>query len=162
MTAQAVAFSQQQNAGANFPVRLQIPKIKIDTNIEYVGLDSSGAVGVPSGPINVAWFNQSPLPGEVGNAIIDGHAGWHGGVHSVFDDLYQLKKGDKVYIKDKDGTTIIFVVTKTEKFANNANASELFTSSDNLSHLNLVTCAGTWDPTNKTHSQRLVVFTDKE
>jgi LPXTG-site transpeptidase (sortase) family protein len=163
VTANATAlFEQELSGGASFPVRLKIPQIGVDAAIEYVGITKTGMIGVSSGPVNAAWFNGSVRPGEKGSAIIDGHFGWHGGIPAVFDNLYKLKIGDKVYVEDKNGATITFVVRKIKKYDPKADASVLFNSSDGKSHLNLVTCSGTWNPVEKTHSSRLVVFTDKE
>ena len=155
-------YEQAQASGADFPVRLKIPKININTAIEYVDISPNGVVGVPKGPINVGWYKEGPHPGEVGSAVIDGHSGWKNGISAVFDNLYKLQKGDKVYVEDKKGIILTFVVQKIVKYKPDANASDLFNSNDRKSHLNLVTCAGDWNAIAKTHSQRLVVFTDRE
>ncbi|MCX6738919.1 MAG: class F sortase, partial [Candidatus Parcubacteria bacterium] len=68
---------------SELPVRIKIPKIRIDTTLERVGLASDGSVGIPSGPGNAAWFELSPRPGEKGNAIITGHFGWKNGIPAV-------------------------------------------------------------------------------
>jgi LPXTG-site transpeptidase (sortase) family protein len=162
ITARAAAFyDQAQASSADFPVRLTIPNIGVDAAVEYVGIAKNGAIGVPQGPVNVAWFNQSAIPGEPGSAIIDGHAGWKDGIHAVFDDLHKLKVGDKVFVTDKSGSTTTFVVRAIKKYDTKADASDLLKSTDGLSHLNLITCAGVWNPQAKTHSERMVVFTDK-
>jgi hypothetical protein len=41
-------------------------------------------------------------------------------------------------------------------------ASAVFRSSDGKAHLNLITCEGTWNSAQKSFSNRLVVFADKE
>ncbi|MFA6397529.1 MAG: class F sortase [Candidatus Paceibacterota bacterium] len=145
---------------AEMPARIKIPKIKINTNIEFVGLNSKGEVGVPNGPSSVAWFNLGPIPGEIGSAVIDGHSGWKNGP-AVFDNLYKLKKGDKILIEDKKGMITTFVVSKIKKYDPKANASEVFVLNDGKAHLNLITCTGFWNKVLKSHSSRLVVFTDK-
>jgi LPXTG-site transpeptidase (sortase) family protein len=163
LTATATAFYEQVKVNEiGFPVRLKIPKIGIDAAIEYVGITSNGAVGVPQGPINVAWFKDGPHPGDIGSAVIDGHSGWRNGIPAVFDNLYKLKKGDKIYVEDKKGLIITFVVSKIKKYDPKADASDLFISKDGKAHLNLVTCGGTWNAKEKTHSERLVVFADIE
>jgi hypothetical protein len=48
------------------------------------------------------------------------------------------------------------------KYDPNISATDVFISSDKKSHLNLITCTGTWDSILKSHSSRLIVFTDKE
>lgn len=148
---------------AVLPSRLTIPRIKVNAAIESVGLTKDGAIGIPKGPTNVAWFNLGPRPGDIGSAVITGHFGvWKGGLPTVFNNLYKLRKGDKIYIKDKKGTTITFVVRELVTYGENENAPDVFTSNDGKAHLNLITCQGIWNKKRKSYSERLVVFTDAE
>lgn len=147
---------------SELPVRIKIPKIRVDTTLERVGLASDGSVGIPSGPGNAAWFELSPRPGEKGNAIITGHFGWKNGIPAVFDDLYKLIKGDKIYVEDETGTSTVFIVRESKRYDPKTSASFVFISNDEKSHLNLITCEGIWNKTQKSYSKRLVVFADKE
>jgi LPXTG-site transpeptidase (sortase) family protein len=145
------------------PVRLIIPKINIDVDIKYVGLDSSGAMDIPKDPDEVAWFELGPRPGDVGSAVVAGHYGfWKSGRGSIFDNLNQLRKGDKIYVKDEKGVIITFIVQELRRYDLNADASDIFISTDGKAHLNLITCEGNWDAVQKTYSDRLVIFTDKK
>lgn len=144
------------------PVRIKIPAINIDAPIDQVGLAPDGTMDVPSGPANAAWFNLGPHPGEIGSAVIDGHAGWKNGTPAVFDYLYKLHIGDKIYIEDEKGITTTFVVRKKETYKEGQDASAVFGSDDEGAHLNLITCSGVWNKIEKNHSDRLVVFADKE
>lgn len=145
------------------PMRLEIPKISVNAPVDSVGLTPDGAVGVPVGPIDVAWFDLGPRPGDDGNAIIDGHYGhWINGGGSVFDNLNKLSPGDKIYIVDGTGATVTFVVRKLQTYTQNESAREVFISSDGKAHLNLITCQGTWIESQKTYTNRLVVFADRE
>ena len=151
-----------QQIDFGLPVRLKISNIKVDTTLESVGLTSDGAVDVPKKQDNAAWFNLGPRPGEIGNAVITGHYGWKDKKPSVFDDLYKLREGDKLYIEDDQGKTITFVVRTSQRYDPDAEASEVFVSNDGKSHLNLITCEGVWNDVTKSYSKRLVVFADKE
>jgi LPXTG-site transpeptidase (sortase) family protein len=146
----------------NLPVRLSIPSIEVDANVEYVGLASDGSMGVPKGPLEVAWYMLGPKPGENGSSVIDGHAGWARGEPAVFDNLYKMKIGDKIYVENYIGEITTFVVRELKIYSPNANAEEVFISDDGGSHLNLITCTGLWDKIEKNHASRLVVFADKE
>ncbi|MCX6778618.1 MAG: class F sortase [Candidatus Magasanikbacteria bacterium] len=144
-------------------LRLKIPKIKVNSFLESVGLTSTGAIDVPKGPTNAAWFNLGPRPGEKGSAIITGHFGvWKNGTPTVFNNLYKLQKGDKLYIQDEKGVVITFVVRELITYGENENPLDVFNSNDDQAHLNLITCQGIWNKTQKSFSERLVVFTDKE
>jgi len=156
------APSKSAQSSLGRPARLVIPGINLDSSIEAVGLTPQGAMGVPKGITTTAWYSQGPRPGETGSSVIDGHYGWKKGVAAVFNNINKLRKGDQLYVQDDQGTTIAFVVREIRSFDPQANASEVFTSSDGKAHLNLITCEGTWDNALKSYPQRLVVFTDKE
>lgn len=144
------------------PVTITIPKINIVTNIVSLGLTKNGAMESPTLAMDAGWFNLGPRPGEVGSAVIDGHSGYKDGRQAVFDHLNLLSIGDKIYVKDVSGNTTTFVVKELKTYNRNADASKVFISSDGKSHLNLITCIGIWNALEKTHSDRLIVFADKE
>ena len=146
----------------NLPLKLKIPSIKVNSTIEYMGLTKDGAMDSPVGPYNTGWYKLGTLPGNVGSSVIDGHSGFKGGIAAVFDNLYKIKIGDKVNILDNKGITTTFIVHKISKYDPNADATKVFTSADGKAHLNLITCTGTWNNVLKSHSSRLVVFTDKQ
>jgi LPXTG-site transpeptidase (sortase) family protein len=152
--------SKQSNVG--LPVRLKIPKINVDAAVEYLGLTFGGAMDVPKGPNDVAWFNLGPRPGEIGSAVIDGHYGWKDNIPAVFDNLFKLKKGDKIYIVDERGTTVTFVVKEIGIYPQNGDATNVFSSNDGKAHLNLITCEGVWNIALQNRPSRLVIFTDEE
>jgi LPXTG-site transpeptidase (sortase) family protein len=157
---QNIALSEQASLG--LPIRLKIPKINLDAIIESAGFTADGAVDVPKGPANVSWFNLGSRPGENGSSVIVGHYGiWKNGQGSVFNNLYQLRQGDQLFVEDDKGAIIAFVVRESRRYNPDENAPEVFNSSDGKPHLNLITCDGAWDEISKTYSQRLVVFTDK-
>lgn len=154
-------FKDQTNSG--LPIRFKIPSINVDAHIEYVGLTSDGSMDVPKGPIDVAWFDLGPRPGDTGSAVIAGHYGpWKSGAKSVFDDINKLKQGDKIYVEDGNGVTTTFAVRESRAYDPKANASDVFGSNDGKAHLNLITCEGVWSGAKKTYSNRLVIFADKE
>lgn len=154
--------SKQEQAGVELPTRLKIPSINVDAPVEYVGLTSDGAMDIPKAPNEVAWFNLGSRPGENGSAVIAGHYGWENNLPAVFDDLHKLRKGDKISVEDKKGVTTTFVVREMKIYGKDEIVPEVFGSSDGKAHLNLVTCTGEWNKDEKTYSERLVVFTDKE
>ncbi len=153
-------FVTGENAGN--PVRIRIPGISVDAEIERVGLTKNGLMDVPKSPWNTAWYKPGARPGETGSAAIAGHVDWVNGERAVFADLKTLKTGDKISILDDKGAVINFVVHKSKTYDAEADAVDVFTSTDGKAHLNLITCKGEWDKTAKQYTERLVVFTDKE
>lgn len=155
-------ISPVAQASSGLPIRLKIQKLNIDAAVEYVGLAPDGTMDVPKGPANVAWFNRGPHPGDTGNSIIAGHFGWKDTIPAVFDNLHTLRKGDKVIVQNDAGETVTFVVRELRTFDEHEDASDVFVSSDGKAHLNLITCKGVWNKDQKSYSERLVVFADKE
>lgn len=152
----------QGKSNFGLPTRLNIPNINIDTVIEHVGLTPDGAMEVPKGPTNAAWFDLGPHPGDEGSAVLAGHFGWKNGIPAVFDNLYKLRKGDKIYLEDDKGIIVTFIVRESRTYDAKADASDVFGSTDGKAHLNLVTCEGIWNDIKKSRPYRLVVFADKE
>lgn len=150
-------------ASFGLPVRLKIPGISVDSAVESLGLASDGTMDIPKGPDDVAWFNLGSRPGENGSAVMAGHYGtWKNGKGSVFDNLHKLHKGDKIYVEDDNSAITTFIVRESRSYNPQADATDIFSSNDGKSHLNLVTCEGAWNKDSKSYPQRLVVFTDKE
>lgn len=156
-----VALKVPLASGVGAPIRLEIPSIKVDAMIEYVGRTPAGAMDVPKDPGHVAWFDLGPRPGEVGSAVLAGHRDWYNGASAVFARLSRVRIGDTITVTDTNGRKVLFIVRETRTVAANADASEVFTSSSGI-HLNLVTCTGVWSRANRIYTQRLVVFADAQ
>lgn len=142
------------------PLRLEIPSLGLKSSFEYVGLMSDGEMGVPSKQENVAWLNLGYRPGENGSAIVAGHYGWKDSKPSAFDNLYKLRKGDKIHITDDKGNVFVFKVRQSKRYGAGVKALEVFSASDGKPHLNLVSCEGVWNKDSNSYSKRLVVFAD--
>ncbi len=147
---------------SGLPLHLKIPKINVDSAIENVGLTSDGAMNTPKILMDVAWFELGVRPGEIGSAVIAGHYGWKSSKASAFDNLYKLQKGDKLYIENDKGVIISFTVQEIKEYNPKDDAVDIFSSKDNKSHLNLITCDGVWNQFEKSYSKRLVIFSDRD
>lgn len=143
------------------PVRLKIPRIRVNAVIRSVGLAANGSMGVPKLPRDAAWYMMGPKPGEKGSAVIDGHVNWLYGATGVFEHLNVLKPGDIITVQDDQGATTTFAVREVRAYDQKEDATDIFLSFDGKSHLNLITCDGVWDKASKAYSKRLVVFADK-
>ncbi|MCX6780499.1 MAG: class F sortase [Candidatus Magasanikbacteria bacterium] len=146
----------------DLPLRILIPRIRVDAAIEKVGLLPDGSMGVPKIPRDAAWFNLGPRPGNVGTAAIAGHVNWWNGASAVFANLNKLKPGDKIIIQDEKGWKTSFIVRKSRLFGSAESAEEVFNRNDGASHLALITCNGVWIKRDKQYSKRFVIFADKE
>ncbi len=160
----AAAGTTVANNENGSPMRLIIPKLSIDAGFQYTGFEPDGTMAVPTNIYDVGWFTDSVRPGEKGVAIVTGHiAQVRGGVVTklgVFNDLHALQPGDTLSVVNDQGKSIAFVVREVRSYDPAADATDVFTSTDGGAHLNLITCEGTWNPSQVSYSQRLVVFTD--
>src|SRR5437763_12728670 len=102
------------HGGPGIPVRLRIPALGLLTAIAPVGL-RAGAMDVPTNVWHVGWFHLGPRPGDVGNAVIDGHLDSTTGP-AIFLDLHNLRVGDRIYVTDRAGIERGFVVTDLHSY----------------------------------------------
>jgi Sortase (surface protein transpeptidase) len=150
--------SQRLNIQA---ARLIIPAIGIDAPIEAVGRDASGHLGVPTKHRwdGVAWYQEGPVPGQLGSSVIDGHLDKVGGAPAIFWNLHKLRVGDMVSVRDKQDHVLHFQVTKVSNYRPDAAPlGQIFGETDG-SYLNLITCSGNWSFEENQYLQRLVIFT---
>jgi sortase A len=141
------------------PVRLQIPSLHIDANVQNVGLNAMGNVQAPDNFTDVGWYKYGTVPGYLGSAVIDGHVDNGLALSGVFKHLEDIKVGDQVYIITQGGSKLHFVVTDIVQYPyTNAPINLIFGQND-TPRLNLITCTGTWVAGKDTYSERLVVFT---
>jgi LPXTG-site transpeptidase (sortase) family protein len=141
-----------------YPVRLVIPALNINANVQDVGITARGNMGVPNNFVDVGWYSYGAIPGQVGSAVIDGHVDNGLSLAGVFKHLSDIKTGDDVYVTNYAGQEFHFVVTDIQYYGyENAPTSEIFNADNGGSELKLITCGGTWVPGQKTYDQRLVV-----
>ncbi len=141
------------------PNRLQIPKIGIDARVQPVGKLANGNMATTI-PTDVAWYKYGARPGEPGNAVLAGHRDTRFTNNGVFHNLDMLTIGDDIYVIDGYGKEFHFrVIGKKAYDANSDDPKEVFGTTSGA-RLNLITCAGDWNPRTRNYSDRLVVFTE--
>ncbi len=117
---------------------------------------------IPKKAADVGWFSLGFKPGEVGNAVIDGHLDTQTGAPAVFYDLKSLVVGDQIQVTDQAGKQYNFKVTQIQNYPFDQVPLQSVFGNSSRPHLNLITCQGTWDTQNKNYSQRTVVYTELE
>lgn len=139
------------------PARLVIGSIGVNAPIDSVGLDRSGALDVPRGWNDVAWFTGGAIPGQPGLAIIDGHLDSTTGP-AVFWRLAQVHPGDQLAVVSGDGSRTTFRVTGSGSVpAGSSGWSAGVFDKSGPARLTLITCSGSWDRAAHQYRQRLVV-----
>ena len=126
--------------------------------MEAVGADRTGAMATPSGPYTVGWWDRGTVPGQPGNAVIDGHLDSARVGAAVFWSLGELSAGDQILLQMPGNKTLTFVVDHTSIYPfNDAPLLTIFGPSSTPS-LNLVTCSGSFDRSSHNYNRRLVVY----
>ncbi len=141
------------------PQRITIPAIGVNAAIQQVGITTLGAMDVPGNATDAGWYNLGPVPGASGSAVMVGHYDTVDGTKGIFANLHLLKPGEIISIEDSNKHQTVFIVRESRKYNPQADASEVFGQASG-NHLNLITCDGKWDNSQKSYSERLVVFSD--
>ena len=146
---------------ASVPAHLIIPSIGLDAPVENVNIQSNGDLGTPMQNQweGVGWYSNGPRPGQAGSAVIDGHLDRPGGYPAVFWYLRNVQVGDTIMVVDTNGKTLRFRVTRTAAYPPLAAPLQEIFGDTGGTYLNLITCAGTWIPTQHQTTLRLVVYT---
>ncbi len=120
-TVQMVVGSQGLPRGKGVdPVRIVIPRMKLDTNVEVATWDVVDQNGSQVSEWQIPYdavgnLTTTARPGEAGNAVISGHNNLIGpnqfGV-GLFAGLWNLKVNDPVYVTDSLGRTFLYQVQK--------------------------------------------------
>lgn len=136
--------------------RLVIASIGVDAPIEPVGLDAQQAMAAPSSLDTVGWFSRGPVPGEPGDAVIDGHYGLPS-TPAVFRNLDRLRPGDTLHVIWPDGRQLQFRIETVAFLAANSPPPPDVFSRSGPARLSLITCAGQWEQSQRTYNERLIV-----
>jgi sortase (surface protein transpeptidase) len=139
------------------PVYLSIPVIGVRTRLIRLGLTAQGTLQVPASTAVAGWYTGSPLPGQVGSAIIAGHIDSYRGP-GVFFRLRLLRPGDRVYIRHADGTLAVFRVYAERMYAKDRFPTAQVYGPAPSPELRLITCGGTFDPAIGSYLSNVVVY----
>jgi|GEM_PF-878406 len=158
----AMATSSGASAvlGRSLPVRIDIPAINVHASVMAMDLAPDGSLGVPApGPHydDVAWYENSPSPGELGPSVIAGHLDSPRNGPSVFYRLGALAPGDLVRIARADGSTVTFTVIGLRQYPRRDFPPEVYADLD-YPGLRLITCGGDLDPRTRHYLDNTVVY----
>lgn len=149
----APAFAAEFAADASeYPARIRIPSIGLNSPIQPVGVTSTGEMDVPDGSTNiVGWYKYGKLPGDLGNAVMDAH------VYAAFKKLRYAQIGDEIRVTDASGNERRFLITDSRVYPHaDVPMYGIFTDESHRG-LVLITCAGKFLRSLDTYSHRLVV-----
>lgn len=143
------------------PAAIDIPTIGVHSEMQQVGLTAEHTLEVPApGPHydQAAWYKHSATPGAMGPAIIVGHVDSAANGPSVFFDLGNLHPGDEILVTRRDGKVAIFEVDAVRQYSKNDFPTDLVYGDTAHAALRLITCGGTFDRTQRSYRDNVVVF----
>src|SRR5512132_2817363 len=141
------------------PVRIIIPKIGVASSLDRLGRAPDGTVEVP-GPDRwevPGWYELGPRPGDRGSAVILGHVDSTRGP-AVFFRLRELRRGDEIAVTRADGSSVRFVVQRTEQYDKQRFPTDAVYYPTLTSALRLVTCGGQFDHSTGHYRSNIIVF----
>lgn len=141
------------------PTQVKIPKINADSSLISVAVNKDGQMAVPSvnQPMQAAWYRLSPVPGDVGPAIILGHID---GNHQpgIFNHLKELSPGDEILVSRSDGKDVKFVVDHTVQVPKDQFPADAIYGNTTTPQLRLITCGGVFDHAAHSYTDNIVVY----
>lgn len=151
----------RQTVGASRPTTITIPAIGVHDKLLRLGLTSDGTIRVPQPGSNYdkpAWYNNSPTPGQVGAAVIEGHVDSARNGPSVFFKLGSLKPGDTVRIHREDHSTVTFRIDAVRRYPKEHFPTMAVYGDADRPELRLITCGGSFDSGTGHYRDNIIAF----
>jgi sortase (surface protein transpeptidase) len=139
------------------PVRIEIPRIGVASELARLGRAADGTVEVPDRWEVAGWYAPGTRPGDPGSAVILGHVDSKRGP-AVFFRLRELRPGDQVRVVRADGSTVRFAVQRTAQYGKRRFPTDEVYYPTLTPALRLVTCGGSFDATAGHYRSNVIVF----
>jgi len=143
------------------PIRMRIPALSLDYEIQATGADRNGTMVVAPGIEVISWFDRSSIPGNEGNAIFGGHNSWSG-VRSKIYTLDKLEIGELMEIDYDDGTCLRFFLESVFVYELRTAPSHLIMDTAGDARLTLITCKAPFNTVTGTSDNRIVAIFKEE
>ena len=144
----------------SLPVHLSVPAIGVSSNLEQIGLTSSGEIQTP--PLDrdshAYWLKVSPTPGQLGPSVIIGHVDSASYGPAVFFKLGDLRQRDKILVTRADGTVAVFEVEKVVSYLKKDFPTLSVYGNTDHAALRLITCGGDFDSADHNYLSNIVVY----
>jgi hypothetical protein len=102
-------------ASADYPVRIQIPRLGVDHWLEARGV-TNGHLEEPYDGVNaIAWYSDYGAPGPGGNSVYSAHETWNRR-HGPFYWLHAAGPGDEVWVEMASGGWWLYHVFSNERY----------------------------------------------
>jgi sortase family protein len=142
------------------PVRLDVPRVGIKTDLMDLGLAPDGTIQVPPDASNApaGWYDQGASPGEPGAAVILGHLDAPD-APAVFFNVGAMRPGDRIFVTRADGARAGFIVREVGSYPRDSFPTQAVYGPISMPVLRLVTCGGRYFR-GAGYEQNVVVFAD--
>ncbi|MEU8241348.1 class F sortase [Actinoplanes missouriensis] len=142
------------------PVKLAIPRVGLDTAVSRLGLRRDGTLEVPplTADAPAGWYRHSPTPGEPGAAVIIGHVDSAREGPAVFFRLREVRLGDPITVRRKNGTVATFEVDRVATYPKHAFPTDEVYGATDRPELRLITCGGSFDRSRGSYRDNVVVY----
>lgn len=142
------------------PVRLEIPAIKVSSNLLGLGLNPDNTLEVPplSKDSQAGWYRGSPTPGQLGPSVILGHVDSAEYGPAIFSKLHTLRPGDTLTVTRADHTAATFKVNRVASYPKNHFPTLEVYGNTSDAELRLITCGGTFDSAAGSYLDNIVVY----
>ena len=142
------------------PTWIRLPSIGAEAPVVNVGLADDGGMEIPDDVSTTGWYELGVAPGEAsGTAVITGHVDSREQGRGALWDLRRMDVDDIVTVDHADGSTSEWrVVARTSFPKDELPVADIFTRFGEP-RLVLITCDGEFDPTTRSYSDNVVVFT---
>jgi hypothetical protein len=141
------------------PVRatvVDIPALKVHSDLVALGVDASGVLVPPDSPSVAGWFTGSAAPGDPGPSVIAGHVDSRAGP-GIFFRLKDLEEGDLVSVGRSDGRTVTHRVTDVTVVPKDAFPTDQVYGPTPGPELRLITCGGEFDRSARRYLRNVVI-----
>jgi sortase (surface protein transpeptidase) len=126
--------------------RFKIPRFKVDSPIEGIGLGPDNRLETPRDPHNTGWYTNYDRPGAPGNAVFSAHVDYWPDILGPFFNLAKMERGDEVVIQMDDGRLYKYRVIAKQRFdVSDIPMGDLIwpkTRPKNAEWITLITCGG--------------------
>jgi len=143
---------------------LVIPKVGVNAPIQVKGVDGNNVMESPDGPVNVAWYDFTVAPGNIGNSVYSGHVDYINYGPAVFYNIRNLAPGDPIEIRLQSGTVYTYrVLEPPRNFSANPTQEELVSiiGPSDKEVITLITCGGTFNYSTHEYDQRTIVRAER-
>ncbi|MBQ0983105.1 class F sortase [Streptomyces sp. F63] len=139
------------------PVRLRIPRLRVDAEVRPVGLARDGTVAVPKDAGGTGWYRYGPAPGApAGSAVLVGHVDSRTGRLGALAALHDVRAGDAVVVRRKGAPEVRYTVASREVRDRERLPGELFRRTG-PPVLTLITCTLPYDREQGGYRNNLIV-----